>query len=347
MTSVLVVGAGLIGSHRLEALEQLRVTGAALDILGVVDPRPRGELRVPDSIVQFPKMEDGLATGPDWVLVATPHDTAVTVAASALDAGANVFVEKPLGRTGLEARALADRADSVGRRLNVGMNYRFFDGVRALLADCSDGRFGDLISVDIELGHGGAPGDELTWKLNRVRAGGGCLIDPGIHVLDLATLVAGGLTVCGAATWNGFWQTGIEEEAHLLLAGTRCPIVQVSISIVRWRSTFRFQLNGTDGYGIVTGRGRSYGSQSYRRGERWGWRRGGSQRETEQEVVTTDGDSVWVAELRSLFIERTPVSAPAVATAAEAVASMELLDRIRVETGDDFVGGCSGMPAIL
>ena len=34
------------------------------------------------------------------------------------------------------------------------------------------------------------PGQEKTWKLNEERAGGGCLIDPGIHLLDLCMLLA-------------------------------------------------------------------------------------------------------------------------------------------------------------
>lgn len=347
MTSVLVVGAGLIGSQRLEALEQLRAAGDPLEVTGVVDPRPRRELRIADAYAHYTEVEDGLAAHPDWVIVATPHDTAARVVTAALNGGAHILVEKPLGRTAAEARALAERARAIGCRLHVGMNYRFFDGVRALLVDCAEGRFGDLVSLEVELGHGGAPGDDLTWKLDRQRAGGGCLIDPGIHVLDLATIVGGDLSVQGASTWNGFWRTGIEEEAHLLLAGGRCPDVQISISIVRWRSTFRFQVNGTNGYGIVAGRGRSYGPQSYRRGERWGWRRGSSQRESEEEVLTTDGDGVWAAELRSLFAGRPLTPGPPVGTADEAVASMELLDRIRVSTGDQFTGGDSGVPAVL
>lgn len=336
MTSVLVVGAGLIGSHRLEALNRLGTSGFNIDVVGVVDPRPRDELQVPERVGHYRNLHDGLGMGPEWVIVATPHDAAIGAVASSMNAGANVLVEKPLGRTAAEARALAHHAEITGRRLHVGMNYRFFEGVRSLLVDCSKRRFGDLVSLEVELGHGGAPGDEQTWKLDRARAGGGCLIDPGIHVLDLAMLVAGDLAVHAAASWNGFWRTGIEEEAHVLLTGAKCSIVQLSISIVRWRSTFRLQVNGTDGYGVVTGRGRSYGAQSYRRGERWGWRRGGSQRETEEEVVTTDGDSVWADELRSLLVDERAGGGPGVASAAEAVGAMELLDRIRDAAGVEF-----------
>ena len=135
-----------------------------------------------------------------------------------------MLIEKPMGRDAGEALALMAAAQRPGQ-LRVGLNYRFFDGVEALLADVRAGNFGELISLDVVLGHGGSPGDERSWKLDPVRAGGGCLIDPGIHVLDLLLQIAGPeVEVVGARTWSGFWNTGIEEEAHLLFAGPVLPL---------------------------------------------------------------------------------------------------------------------------
>lgn len=320
-----IVGLGLIGRQRLAAIHELRAEGLDVALVGAVDPvaGPEGA-----SGVEMTTLEGLLAQEPDWVVVATPHDSAVEVVPRILAAGPSVLVEKPLGRDLAEARTLRAAA---GRpeRLRVGFNYRFFAGVRALVADARSGAFGDLVSVAFVLGHGGSPGDEKSWKLSRDRAGGGCLIDPGVHVLDLARQLEGGqLAVSSAMSWEGFWGTGIEEECHLLLRGERVPMVDIAVSIVRWRSTFRMEVNGTDGYGIVEGRGRSYGPQVYRRGSRWGWQAGGTQAESEEVVVTSNGDEVFVDELRALL--HPGEGTPEVADADEAVGVMELLAACRV-----------------
>jgi predicted dehydrogenase len=236
-------------------------------------------------------------------------------------------MEKPMGRNLLEAEKLV-AADAHGPgRLHVGMNYRFFAGIRQCMGDIYTGRFGQLVSCRMSLGHGGAPGDEKTWKLDPLRAGGGCLIDPGIHLLDLALLLANDASVDSADGWSGFWRTGIEEECRVMLSSSAVPLISLDVSVVRWRSQFAFEISGTEGYGIVTGRGRSYGPQVYRRGERWGWKAGSSQAESEVEVSRTDGSESFRDELRALLAD--DCDQPTPCDAAQARRAMALLEEAR------------------
>jgi predicted dehydrogenase len=237
-----------------------------------------------------------------------------------------------MGRDLREARELFQAG---GDRLKVGFNYRFYPGIRKAVEDARNKRFGDLISVDFELGHGCFPGQEKTWKLNQERAGGGCLIDPGIHLLDLCLLLApDGLEVAGGASWSGFWKTGIEEDVTLVLRGKSFSI-SLHISIVLWRSVFRMAVHGNDGYGIVTGRNRSYGSQRYIVGPRWGWQTAPNQAASESIELESDGSDVFVDELEALLFpsdtEKDHYSKPA--SSADALKVMDLLDRVRKELG--------------
>ena len=158
------------------------------------------------------------------------------------------------------------------------------------------------------------------------------MIDPGVHLLDLCLLLAPPkLEVIGGTSWSGFWKTGVEEDVQLLLRSADGVSISLQVSIARWRSTFNLVLHGTDGYGEVTGRNRSYGAQSYRTGPRWGWRSAPNQAASETVVVQSDGLGVFADELRALlFPAATPGHAwPNPCTAREALAVMELLDRIR------------------
>jgi predicted dehydrogenase len=287
---IAIVGAGLIGTERIEAIQHLAVAESSIELACVVDRsetiRERVEAKYQAHTSADP--EAALSAHPDWVFICTPHDVAPELAIRALESGANVLIEKPIGRTLAECDAII-AAMSPKTKLNVGFNYRFYPGIEAAILDAQAGHFGKLISVNLTLGHGNSPGMENSWKLNAERCGGGCLIDPGVHLLDLVLeLAQGEVTVSAARIWDGFWKTGIEEEAHILLADEARTIFNLDISLVRWRSTFRLEINGVDGYAIVEGRGRSYGPQTYRRGKRWGWQAGVSQAEAEEVVVNRD-----------------------------------------------------------
>jgi predicted dehydrogenase len=248
-----------------------------------------------------------------------------------LPSGVRVLVEKPLGRSLAEACSIVTQTRSA-EQLLVGFNYRFFPGIRRALCDAQSGVFGPLIGVSMVLGHGGAPGMDKGWKFDPLRAGGGCLIDPGIHLLDLCGLLAGEpLRVAGGTSWSGFWNTGIEEEVNLLLESGRVAF-NLQVSVVRWRSTFRMEIHGEEGYGIVTGRGRSYGRQVYVRGRRWGWQSARSQAESEETVVDSDANGSFQDELAAILGAGSAGPPPCPAAAAAEV--MDLYERCRAMVCD-------------
>jgi predicted dehydrogenase len=330
MKAIGFVGAGLIGNERIRAFAALAAEDRSLRVVGVVDPfEPKVAERA--AVAGGPVLESAgslIEARPDAVIIAVPHDTAQKVSAMFLRAGVRVMLEKPIGRTLDEAKSLAAQQRYPGQ-LRIGHNYRFFKGIAALFEDLRQGVFGAPISLSFILGHGGSPDDVRSWKLDPIRAGGGCLIDPGIHLFDLACQAeAGPLEVRGGNHWSGFWRTGIEEDCHLILTGRTIPTVTIDVSIVRWRNAFRMELIGTDGYGVVEGRGRSYGPQTYRRGRRWGWQGGRPQAETEELVVTTPGDGVFADELRAMLYPGDRPG-PSVATAEDALMAMALLSDCR------------------
>lgn len=300
--NVAVLGYGLVGKERIRALHQLRGAGCPIETLAVYDPHATKD-RVAferEGGVWLDSLEDVEAVDPDWVIVATPHDVAIELVERFLARGSGILLEKPLGRSLAEAQHISSKL-KVGDKLWVGFNYRFFQGIAQAIADARQGLFGNIISVSMTLGHGGSPGMEKCWKLDPIKAGGGCLIDPGIHLIDLCHLLSpAGIKPLKGWFWSGFWKTGIEEEVHLLLEGDNF-LVNLQVSIVRWRSTFRLEIQGTEGYGVVTGRNRSYGPQTYIRGKRWGWLHAKSQKESEEHVLTSNGDDVFRDELDSLL----------------------------------------------
>ena len=326
---VVVFGAGLMGKERARAVQLLRARGRPVSLVGVLDPHIKELGNLCDGLGTRPigSLDEAWKTEPSLCVIAAPHDTSVELAKDALSRGLRVLVEKPLGRSVAEARELV--AAGKPGQLWAGFNYRFFGGVKRALEDLEKNRFGKLISVNFVLGHGGSPGMEHSWKLDPARAGGGCLIDPGIHLLDLANRIGRDYSVVGATSWRGFWGTGVEEEAHVLLRSSDGFSVNLQSSLARWRNTFQMELHGTEGYGRVTGRNRTYGSQTYTFGARWGWQKAKTQRDSEILEVETDGSEVFADELDALLFRGLAgtASGPAPCSADEALKNMELLER--------------------
>ena len=331
MKRIGIVGLGLIGKERLRAIQILQQRNLPVSAIAVYDP---GQKDI-DTLANLSKaivcssIEQMISQNPDLVIVAVPHDTAVEITPKFLTAGLNVLLEKPMGRSLAEADQIA-RSCLQPSQLHIAHNYRFFAGVAALLQDIRTDKFGAPIGFSLVLGHGGSPQDGQSWKLNQEKAGGGALIDPGIHLIDLCNLVAKNLVFLGGRSWNGFWKTGIEEECRLLLSSDNVPMLDLTVSVVRWRSTFRLEFFGQDGYGIVEGRGRSYGAQQYRRGKRWGWQSGKSQADSEELVLTSGCDEVFADELASVLFPNQDEQTGHTCTTAESIKNMKILEACRL-----------------
>lgn len=120
MLKVLIVGLGNMGlSH---ALAHHGLEGS--QIVGLVN---RSRRNLPQELQGYPffeTFEDGMATNPDLVIIATYSDSHADLAMRAMDAGANVFVEKPLATNVVDAQKVIDKAMATGRKLVVGYILR-------------------------------------------------------------------------------------------------------------------------------------------------------------------------------------------------------------------------------
>jgi predicted dehydrogenase len=132
MTRVLIAGLGNMGlSH---ALAHHGHPGA--EIVGLVN---RSEVALPEALSSYPRhasFEEGMAaTRPDLVVIATYSDSHADYACAAMEAGAHVFVEKPLATTVADARRVVDCARRLNRKLVVGYILRHHPSWMRLIAE--------------------------------------------------------------------------------------------------------------------------------------------------------------------------------------------------------------------
>jgi predicted dehydrogenase len=300
----LVCGAGLIGKKRINALIDLGIS--AKNIL-VYDTNQKAlELVTIDNIHKTNRLTDVNALN---VIISTPHDSVLDIVYNVNSAKPRILIEKPLGRNISEALKIKEACE--GLELSVGFNYRFMSGIIKLKTILESSDLGSINSIRMDLGHGGSPGDDKTWKLNKIISGGGSILDPGIHLIDLLLHLfnknANQVGIDGVNYWKGFWNTGIEESAMILGRISEIPF-QFTTSIVAWRTRFRIEIIGSDGYAIVSGRGRSDGPQVFTSGSRWGWGGNKSQLESEFSEVVMHTDNSIELETKSWVLREQKMS---------------------------------------
>jgi len=120
MSRVLIAGLGHMGISHALAHHKLEQS----DIVGLVNRSP---VDVPDDLADYPmfnSFDDAMSTNPDLVVIATYSDSHADYACMAMDAGAHVFVEKPLATTVADARRVVAKAKKTNRKLVVGYILR-------------------------------------------------------------------------------------------------------------------------------------------------------------------------------------------------------------------------------
>ncbi|MEA2693735.1 MAG: hypothetical protein QOJ16_3122 [Acidobacteriota bacterium] len=120
----------------------------------------------------------------DGVVIATPNALHAPQTLAALDRGLAVFCQKPLALSGRETRRLLDSARAADRLLGIDYTYRTLASAVELRRLVREGALGRVFSVDTVFHNGYGP--DKPWCFDPALAGGGALLDLGVHLLDLA-----------------------------------------------------------------------------------------------------------------------------------------------------------------
>jgi predicted dehydrogenase len=182
------LGVGWIGRHRMEAIAD---TGLA-EIAAIADSSTEvmaAARHAAPAAAPAAGLDELLEMGLDGIVIATPSALHAEQSIRALESGAAVFCQKPLGRTADETRRVVDAARAADRLLSVDFSYRFTEGMRAIRERIRAGELGEVFVVDLVFHN--AYGPDKAWFYDPALSGGGCVMDLGVHLVDLALWALG------------------------------------------------------------------------------------------------------------------------------------------------------------
>ncbi len=200
----------------------------------------------------------------DVLFVCLPNDLAADVTIAGLKKGAHVFCEKPPGRDVGDILRVIDCARQHSTlRLKYGFNHRYHDSVRDALSIVRSGELGRVVNLRGIYGKSAIIDfrSPSHWRTSRTKAGGGILLDQGIHMVDLMRLFAGDFVDIRSFISNEFWHHDVEDNAYALMRTGTGIVAMLHSSATLWRH--RFELEITLEKGTVVMAGILSGSKSY------------------------------------------------------------------------------------
>jgi predicted dehydrogenase len=205
----------------------------------------------------------------DAVIVCTPPHLHARISIAAMKKGKHVLCEKPLARTVEEAEEMLRVAQQNRTKLKCGFNHRHHPGIQKARQWLDEGSVGELNFVRCRYGICGRPGYEKEWRANPEIAGGGHLMEQGIHAVDLFRWFLGEFTEVAGFTATCFWDMApLEDNAFALFRTAKGQVASLHSSLTQWKNLFSFEIFGQDGYIVVEGLGGSYGTEKVIRGRR-------------------------------------------------------------------------------
>lgn len=257
-----IAGYGVVGRRRRHFID----LHPALRTVAVCDAKCKGEGKFDDGVRFYADYRRLLSEELDILFVCVPNNLAAEVTVAGLERGLHVFCEKPPGRDlGDLTRVIECERRQPKLKLKYGFNHHYHDSVRDAHRLVTSGELGRVLNLRGLYGKSKIIGFESDWRTRRHDAGGGILLDQGIHMVDLMRMFAGEFDQVHSFVSNDFWHHDVEDNAYALMRTKSGIVAMLHSSATQWRHHFRLEVTLERGQlilaGILSG-SKSYGSET-------------------------------------------------------------------------------------
>lgn len=248
MIKVGVIGFGKMGRLRYDVI---RKDGRGC-VVGVVDPYQSVSL---PEVQVYPTAEE-LIYDPriEGVFICTPNYLNYPLTLQALQAGKHVFCEKPPAIDAKEVEEIiAVERQRKQLKLMYGFNHRHHESVKKAKACIDSGAYGCILWMRGRYGKSVDQNFYHSWRAQRKMAGGGILIDQGIHMLDLFLMLAGDFEEAKAYVSNLYWNLNVEDNVFAMLRNREGVVASLHSTMTQWRHLFSLEVFLEKGYIVING----------------------------------------------------------------------------------------------
>ena len=258
-----IAGYGVVGKRRQRCID----SNQNLILTAVCDRTFETEGIFQDGIYKYKDYKSLLHQELDILIVCLTNDIAPEVTIAGIEKGLHVFCEKPPGKSVADVKLVMDAEKLFPRcKLMYGFNHRYHNSVKEALKIKESGELGNIINLRGVYGKSKMTTfNQPDWRTKRVIAGGGILLDQGIHMVDLMRLFAGEFSEVKSFISNTHWGYDVEDNAYALMKTETGIVAMLNSSATQWRHRFSLDINFERGSLILGGilsSTKSYGSET-------------------------------------------------------------------------------------
>jgi len=258
-----IAGYGVVGKRRKLCADK----HPDLKVVAVCDKTFSTEGALFDDIYCYKSYTKLLEQDLDILIVCLTNDVAAEVTIAGLNLGLHVFCEKPPGKNVEDIEQVIEVEKKFPEsKLMYGFNHRYHSSVEDALKVVHSGDFGKIINLRGVYGKAKiVTFSQNDWRTKREVAGGGVLLDQGIHMVDLMRLFAGEFSEVYSFVSNSFWGYDVEDNAYALMRTDKGVVCMLHSSATQWRHRFSLDINlekGSINLGGILSGSKSYGSET-------------------------------------------------------------------------------------
>lgn len=258
-----IAGFGVVGKRRKDCVDR----HPKMRVVAVCDRTFDGEGAFADGIRYYRDYQRMLSEDLDVLIVCLTNDIAAEVTMAGLRSNLHVLCEKPPARNVEDVlRIISQERQCPQLKLMFGFNHRYHESVRDALKILHSGDLGRVINMRGVYGKAKLiTFNQPDWRTKRDVAGGGVLLDQGIHMVDLMRLFGGDFNQVHSFVSNSHWGYDVEDNAYALMRTSAGVVGMLHSSATQWRHRFHLDINlergslilggilsGTKSYGVET-----------------------------------------------------------------------------------------------
>lgn len=322
-----IIGMGRMGRTRYDAMRN----HGGFEITAVCDSRPEQLKGYSEN-----KYEDWKKCieeeKPQVVVVCTVNSVIPDVVCFSLEHGCHVFSEKPPGKTLSDTMRMRECSlRHSGQILKFGFNHRYHSSVIEAKSLLDSGFLGEAVTARGVYGKAGNL-DKEEWRNDMSLAGGGILLDQGIHMLDLLRYFMGDFQSINGFVEHLVWkECPGEDTAFATMRTENGKVATLHSSAIQWKHKFDLDITCTNGYialnGLITST-KSYGEERITYYRKDLMQKSGKPGNPVEYTLCFDTDQSWDYEVREFHDALVGRKDLENGTIEDAVAVMRMVDRI-------------------
>ena len=234
-----VAGYGVVGKKRKKILDNI----AGLKVVAISDKNPKN--KISSKKVKFFNNYNKLFNEKiDILFVSLPNKYAADATVKALKNNINVFCEKPPARNITELNKVFKEFKNKKKKvkLKYGFNHRYHDSIILAKKIIDSKKYGKLINLKGLYGKSKIITYAGQWRSIKSIAGGGILLDQGIHLLDLMRFFCGDFKEIKSLISNDYWKLKIEDNAYVIMRSKKNVVAMVHSTATQWQHQFRIEI---------------------------------------------------------------------------------------------------------